>query len=78
MKQEKQVRISIPAYEELRRRSRDSKYHTRGITGVVDDLVLGRFTTPGSGRAFGSKNKKTLEREKAQNKAWHLETLALL
>lgn len=59
---EKQVRISQPAYERLREMSKNPKYHTRGITGVVDDLVLGKFTTPGSGRVLGSKNKKTLEK----------------
>jgi len=64
MKKEKQVRISIPAYEKLREMSREAKYHTRGITGVVDDLVLGRFTTPGSGRVLGSKNKKHKNDEK--------------
>lgn len=55
-KAEKQVRISTPAYEKLREISKDEKYRTRGITGVVDDLVLGKFTTPGSGRVLGSKN----------------------
>jgi len=55
---EKQIRISLSAYERLREMSKNPKFHTRGITGVVDDLVLGRFTTPGSGRVLGSKNKK--------------------
>lgn len=63
-RKEKQVRISLPAYEKLRELSKDDKYHTRGITGVVDDLVLGRFTTPGSGRVLGSKNKKHKKSEK--------------
>lgn len=64
MRKEKQVRISVPAYEKLRELSRNPKYHTRGITGVVDDFVLGEFTTPGSGRALGSKNKKHKNDEK--------------
>ena len=64
MRKEKQVRISVPAYEKLRELSRNPKYHTRGITGVVDDLVLGVFTNPGSGRALVSKNKKHKNDEK--------------
>ena len=68
MRKEKQVRISIPAYERLREMSKDAKYHTRGITGVVDDLVLGKFTTPGSGRVLGSKNKKHKNDKKNREK----------
>lgn len=64
MKKEKQVRISVSAYEKLRDMSRNPKYHTRGITGVIDDLVLGEFTTPGSGRVLGSKNKKRKNEKK--------------
>lgn len=44
------VRMSPEAYSYVRNLSKDPKYHGRGVVGVLDDLLLGRFTTIGSGR----------------------------
>ena len=43
------IKVSPKAYNRLRHLSKDTKYRSRGIVGVVDDLVLGEFTTVGSG-----------------------------
>lgn len=56
------VAISDEAYTELRRLARLPEYHGKGGVGVLDKLLLGRFTTEGSGRVLGSKNKKSLEK----------------
>lgn len=44
------IKISKSAYLFLKEKSREDRYHGRGIIGVVDDLILGKFTTTGSGR----------------------------
>ena len=50
----KQINVSLEAYEKIKNLSHDEKYRARGITGVVDVLVLGKFTTNGSGRPKGT------------------------
>lgn len=44
------VRMSEPAYERLKQMSKQPKYRGRGVVGVLDDLILGEFTTIGSGK----------------------------
>lgn len=51
------VMVSKAAYQKMKQLADSPKYHGRGIVGVVDDVFLGEFTTQGSGRVFGSKNK---------------------
>lgn len=50
----KQINVSVEAYEKIKELSRQDSFKARGITGVVDKLVLGRFTTSGSGRPKGT------------------------
>lgn len=54
------VAISDEAYVELRRLARLPEYHQKGAVGVLDKMLLGRFTTVGSGRPYGSKKDKNL------------------
>lgn len=51
------VMVSKAAYQRMKELANEAKYHGRGIVGVVDDVFLGEFTTQGSGRILGSKNK---------------------
>lgn len=51
------VMVSKAAYQKMKELAESPKYHGRGIVGVVDDVFLGEFTTQGSGRVLGSKNK---------------------
>lgn len=45
------VRMSAEAYAHVRNlASSDPRYRGRGVVGVLDDLLLGHFTTIGSGR----------------------------
>lgn len=44
------IKVSHKAYLKLKSMAGNETYHGRGIVGVVDELVLGEFTTPGSGR----------------------------
>lgn len=50
----KQINVSVDAYDKIKDMARNPEYKARGITGVVDMLVLGRFTTSGSGRPYGT------------------------
>lgn len=43
------IKVSPKAYTRLSRLSKEHKYRSRGIVGVVDDLIFGEFTTVGSG-----------------------------
>lgn len=57
------VAISDEAYAKLRMMARQPEYHGKGAVGVLDMLFLGRFTTVGSGRQYGSKkNQKSDEK----------------
>ena len=58
---QKQVKVSEQAYYMLKSKSKSPEYKGRGVTGVVDMLLFGKFTTQGSGRPIGSlgKAKKT-------------------
>lgn len=44
------VRMSDKAYKRVKTMAKQPKYKGRGVVGVMDDLVLGEFTTIGSGR----------------------------
>lgn len=54
---ERQIRISERAFTELKTRAAEEQFRTRGVTGVVDHLLFGEFTTTGKGRVLGCKNK---------------------
>lgn len=56
-KKERQIRISESAFQELKKRADEEQFRTRGVTGVVDFLLFGRFTTTGKGRLLGCKNR---------------------
>lgn len=51
------LRVSEDAYNFIKTKSLDPKYKGRGLVGVLDDMLLGHFTTVGSGRVE-LKNKK--------------------
>lgn len=52
------VAISDRAYARLREMAQEPEFHGKGGVGVLDKLLLGEFTTEGSGRQYGSKNRK--------------------
>ena len=54
MMKRKQINVSTEAYDKIKELSRADNYRGRGITGVVDMLILGYFTTNGSGRPKGT------------------------
>ena len=56
---QKQIKVSERAYYLLKSKSKTEEYKGRGITGVVDQMLFGTFTTKGSGRPFGSVKKKS-------------------
>lgn len=65
----KQINVSAEAYDKIKNLSLEDKFRGRGITGVVDMLVLGDFTTKGSGRPKGTtgikhKSHKSPKRQK--------------
>ena len=43
------IKISRPAYQFLKSKSKEDRYRGRGIIGVIDELTIGEFTTIGSG-----------------------------
>lgn len=43
------IKVSKKAYLKLKEIAKQDKYRGRGLTGAFDDLVLGEFTTSGSG-----------------------------
>lgn len=57
------VAISDEAYARLRELARKPEFHGKGAVGVLDQLLLGRFTTVGSGRQFGSMKDKKLSKK---------------
>ena len=44
------IKVSKEAYLKLKAMARQDKYRGRGLIGAFDDVMLGRFTTSGSGR----------------------------
>lgn len=52
------IKVSRAAYERLKSLAATDEFHGRGIVGVVDKLVLGEFTTCGSGRPKSKKDVK--------------------
>ena len=63
MTQQKQVKVSGPAYNTLKEMAKDPQYKGRGVTGVIDMLLFSTFTTVGSGRPFGSKKSNKDEKK---------------
>lgn len=55
---QKQIKISERAYYTLKAKSKTEEFKGRGVTGVVDKILFGEFTTKGSGRPFGKKTKR--------------------
>lgn len=45
------IKVSRQAYLRMKELAATDEYRGRGLVGVVDKLVLGEFTTSGSGRA---------------------------
>lgn len=52
------IKVSHTAYRKIKELAASDKYRGRGIVGVVDEIVLGEFTTCGSGRPKKPKNKE--------------------
>lgn len=48
-KEYQKIKISKSAYLKLKEMAKQDKYHGRGLIGVLDDILLGDFTTCGSG-----------------------------
>lgn len=44
------IKVSHTAYLKIKELAATDEFRGRGIVGVVDKLVLGEFTTSGSGR----------------------------
>lgn len=44
------IKVSKEAYLKLKELAKKDKYRGRGLIGAFDDIILGRFTTSGSGR----------------------------
>lgn len=55
---QKQIKVSERAYYTLKAKSKTDEFKGRGVTGVVDQMLFGEFTTKGSGRPFGTVLKK--------------------
>ena len=55
---QKQIKVSERAYYTLKAKSKTEEFKGRGVTGVVDQMLFGEFTTKGSGRPFGTIVKK--------------------
>lgn len=72
MKSQKQVKVSDRAFHTLKTIAKTSdEYRGRGVTGVVDKLLFGEFTTSGSGRPVGTvgiKQKKSSASDKTKEK----------
>lgn len=52
------IKVSRAAYERIKAMAAADDYRGRGIVGVIDKLVLGEFTTGGSGRPRSKQDKK--------------------
>lgn len=55
----KQVRVSDAAYSKMLELSKEEKYGKKGLIGVLDMVLLGRFTTKEAGRPPKKKSKKS-------------------
>ena len=55
------VRMSDEAYNFVKEKSKDVKYKGRGLVGVLDDLILGHFSTTGSGKKGRKKSPKKVQ-----------------
>ena len=44
------IKVSKEAYLKLKKMAKQDKYRGRGLIGAFDVVILGRFTTSGSGR----------------------------
>lgn len=53
------IKVSKEAYFELKKLAKKDKYHGRGLIGAFDDIILGRFTTSGSGKYEKNQRKKS-------------------
>lgn len=66
MAQPKQVKVSERAFHMLKTMAKTSdEFKGRGVIGVVDKLLFGEFTTEGSGRPHGAKNKQPTDGQKS-------------
>lgn len=64
------MRVSEEAFAVLKKKAaEDPAYKGRGLVGVVDDLVLGRFTTIGSGRVDNPRSAKREDLKKSSKDA---------
>lgn len=52
------IKVSKEAYLKLKQMAKKDKYRGRGLIGAFDDVILGRFTTSGSGRYEKNQGKK--------------------
>lgn len=59
------VRMSDAAYNHVKDLSTQKKYRGRGVVGVLDDLILGEFTTIGSGRVDNARSGEREQRKKS-------------
>ncbi len=59
------VRMSDAAYNHVKDLSCQKKYRGRGVVGVLDDLILGKFTTIGSGRVDNARGTERAKRKKS-------------
>lgn len=57
------IKVSKTAYRKLKDIAKREEYRGRGIIGAFDDIILGRFTTSGSGN-YEKNNGKGLKRQK--------------
>ena len=53
------IKVSKEAYFRLKEMAKQDKYRGRGLIGAFDDVILGRFTTSGSGRYEKNLKKKS-------------------
>lgn len=53
------IKVSKEAYFALKEKAKQDKYRGRGLIGAFDDIILGRFTTTGSGRYEKNLGKKS-------------------
>lgn len=58
MNEYQKIKVSKKAYLKLKEMAKQDKYKGRGLIGAFDDIMLGRFTTSGSGRVENFKMAK--------------------
>lgn len=52
------IKVSKAAYLKLKELAKQDKYRSRGLIGALDDILLGNFTTCGSGNYYENKKNK--------------------